>query len=173
MRQMGHITDTKHAFSATTSVPSVPSPDTIFAHAVVLCKPVQIQATRCNATGISYENRKSHCLRAKDIALDIALEVTQRCKRLVLEHHKWHRMRISEARNVSSHPRPPAKRQGTRERARACPGPGPRVRVIHGALTMPYATIERPWNYDTQLDTPKWPMLTFVALHPRPAMLRV
>ncbi len=52
---------------------------------------------------------------------DIALEETERCKRLVLEHHKWHRMRISEARNVSSHPRPPAKRQGTRERARACP----------------------------------------------------
>ena len=54
---------------------------------------------------------------------DIALEETERCKRLVLEHHKWHRIRTSEARNVGSQPRPPAKRQGTRERARACLGP--------------------------------------------------
>ena len=35
MRQMRHIADTKNAFSATTSVPSVPFPDTISAHAVV------------------------------------------------------------------------------------------------------------------------------------------
>ena len=72
---------------------------------------------------------------------DIALEETGRCKRLALEHHKWHRRWTSEARNVGSHPRPPAKRNGTRERARAYPGPGPGVRVIHSALTMPYATI--------------------------------
>ena len=30
-------------------------------------------------------------------ATDIALEETERCKRLALEHHKWHRMRTSEA----------------------------------------------------------------------------
>ena len=43
---------------------------------------------------------------------DIALEETGRCKRLALEHHKWHRRWTSEARNVGSHPRPPAKRNG-------------------------------------------------------------
>ena len=75
---------------------------------------------------------------------DIALEETGRCKRLALEHHKWHRRWTSEARNVGSHPRPLAKRNGTRERAIACSGSGPGVRVIHSALTMPYATIERP-----------------------------
>ena len=35
MRQMRHIADTKNAFSPTTSVPSVPFPDTISAHAMV------------------------------------------------------------------------------------------------------------------------------------------
>ena len=62
--------------------------------------------------------------------------------------------------------------KGLARRLEPAPHLIPGVRVIHGALTMPYPTIERPWNYDTQLDTPKWPMLTFVALHPRPAMLR-
>ena len=63
-------------------------------------------------------------IRYTQFITDMALEVNERCKRLALEHHKWHRIAPSQARNVASHPRPPAKRQGTRARAGACPGPG-------------------------------------------------
>ena len=98
-----------------------------------------------NVTGISYENAKhrvscvSPLTTAKltrscagpnpgaitytQLTTDISQEETETCKRLALEHHKTAQ---NVARNVGSQPRPPAKRQGTRERARACPGPGQR-----------------------------------------------
>ena len=78
MRQMRHITDSENAFLATTSVPSVPFPDTILAHAVVHTEtkpghhvsphtppsmPMPGQADRIQrrhkCTGISYENVNS------------------------------------------------------------------------------------------------------------------
>ena len=79
MRQMRHITDSENAFLATTSVPSVPFPDTIPPHAVVHTEtkpvhhvsphaqpsiPMPPQADRIQrrhkCTGISYENVNSY-----------------------------------------------------------------------------------------------------------------
>ena len=138
MRQMRHIADTENAFSATTSVPSVPFPDTISAHAVVLIETkagqpsltsytafhtMQGQADRtprrhkCHRHQLRKRKTRESCVssltKAKltcscagpnpgaitytQFATDIALEETERCKRLALEHHKWHRMRTSEA----------------------------------------------------------------------------
>ena len=76
MRQMRHIADTKNAFPATTSVPSVPFSDTISAHAMVHTEtkarhqvsphtPPSCRAKRTgrnhvtNVTGISYQNAKN------------------------------------------------------------------------------------------------------------------
>ena len=127
----GHVTETKtvHHVSPHTQ-PSIPMPG----------QPDRIQR-RHKCTGISYENVNScvnpltkakltrscagpnpGAIKYVQFTTVIALEETERCNKLALEHHKYHKMRTSEARDVGSHPRPPAKRQGTPERAGACPG---------------------------------------------------
>ena len=184
MRQMRHIADTKNAFPATTSVPSVPFSDTISAHAMVHTEtkarhqvsphtPPSCRAKRTgynhvtNVTGISYgnaENRGSYVslLATAKLTLscagpntgvitytqcitDIALEDTERCKSLVLEHHKCHKMRTSKARNAGCHAKTSGKAArdlsiGSISHPRTWSG----GEVIHGALAMPDTTIERP-----------------------------
>ena len=136
---MRHIPDTKNAFSATTSVPSVPFPDTISAHAGIHSEtkpghhvsphtspPCLAKRTGhndvINVTGISYENANTRvsCVnpltKAKltrscvgpntgaitytQFTTDIALEQTERCKRLAL---KCHKMRTCKACNAGCH----------------------------------------------------------------------
>ena len=172
MRQMRHIADTKNAFSATTTVSSVPFPDTISAHAVIhsetkpghhvsphtppsILMPAQADPIQRRDKCHRHQLRKRElCVipltKAKltrscagpnpsaityiQFTTGIALEETERCKGLALEHHKLAQNADLRGRNVGSHPRPPAKRQGTREKATPAPGPV-RGKVIHGALT--------------------------------------
>ncbi len=126
---MRHIPDTKNAFSATTSVPSVPFPDTISAHPVIhsetkpghhvsphrppsIFMPAQADPIqrrhKCHRHQLRKRKNRVPCVspltKAKltrscagpntgaityiQITTDIVLEVTERCKRLALEHHK-------------------------------------------------------------------------------------
>ena len=164
MRQMRHIPDTKHAVSATTSVPSVPFPDTISAHAGMHSEtkpghhvsphtspPCLAKRTGhndvINGTGISYENANTRvsCVspltKAKltrscagpnpgaitytPFTTDIALEETERCKTLALEHHKCHKMRTSKASNASCHAKTSGKAARDLSRGSIEPAPDP------------------------------------------------
>ncbi len=57
----------------------------------------------------SYGGPNTGAITYAQFTTDIALEETGRCKRLALEHHKWLRIRTSEARNAGSHPGPSGK----------------------------------------------------------------
>ena len=144
MEQMAHIADTKNAFSATTSVPSVPFPDTILAmpwytfetkpaHHVSPHTPPSIpmpaqadpiqRRHKCHRHQLRNANNRELCvslltkakltrsragsnpgaIKYRQFTTDIPLELTERYKKLALEHHKCHKMRTPKASNAGCH----------------------------------------------------------------------
>ena len=166
MRQMRHISDTKNAFSATTSVSLYPFPNTISAHAVIHSEtkpgyhvsphtqpsiPLPGQAEpilrrhKCHRHQLrKRKNSRFVCqplTKAKlthscagpnpgaitytQFTTDIALQETEICKTLALEHHKSRKMRTSMARNAGCHAKTSGKAARDLSRGSIEPAPDP------------------------------------------------
>ena len=102
MRQMRHIADTKMRFQLLRVSHPYPSQ--------IRFLPMLWYTLRPKRDTKSHPIHRLHArpsgldtIKYRQFTTDIALEVSERCKTLTLEHHKCHKMRTSKARNAGCH----------------------------------------------------------------------